>query len=67
MPRAKPKGEVLHLRVTEEDAKLMDALAARLPDFPKATLQRQALRVGLAAIERDPACLVGGVKKKARA
>ena len=45
---------VLHLRLSDEQAKRIDALAARFPGA-KSVLARRALEIGMDAIEKDPA------------
>ena len=64
----KPDGlsTLLAVRVTDEDAKHLDAVAERVPHMPKPLLLRIALRVGLEAIDRDPTLLLGGAVKRAR-
>ena len=47
------------LRITEADRDRLDGLAAEIPIATRSSLAREALRLGLEAIERDPAILLG--------
>jgi len=48
--------EAISLRVTPDDRKALDALAARFP-LKAMTIARIALRLGMAEIARNPAAL----------
>ena len=50
--------EMIAIRVTTEDAKLLDDLAERLPIASRHAIAREALRIGLAALDTDPTQLV---------
>jgi len=52
-------GKSLFLRVTSEDFERLDALVEQIPIANRSSLAREALRIGLDAIESDPAMLVG--------
>lgn len=41
-------------RFHEDDAEALARVKARLPMLSKAAIGREALRIGLAALERDP-------------
>jgi len=49
--------KAISLRLSEEDTALLEALAARTPMMKKLAIARQALRLGLAEIQRDPSAL----------
>jgi hypothetical protein len=59
--------EALYVRVTKADKAAVDGLAARLP-LKSASITRIALRIGLAAIEKDPSAIftAGRAKKGGR-
>jgi hypothetical protein len=46
------------IRVLEQDAARLDALAERLPFVSRHALARAALKIGLAALEADPRRIV---------
>jgi len=46
------------IRVLQEDADRLDALAERLPFVSRHALARAALKIGLAALEADPKRIV---------
>ncbi|MDI3291974.1 hypothetical protein [Polyangium sp. 15x6] len=43
------------IRLSEEDVGRLDALAKRIPIASRNAIARAALRIGMAAIEEDPA------------
>lgn len=49
--------EAISLRLSEADKKLLEELAARTPMMKKLAIARQALRLGLAEIDRDSSAL----------
>jgi hypothetical protein len=55
--------EMLGVRVSPDDLVRIDALAERFPIGTRHAIARFALRLGLDAIERDPAVLLGGPAK----
>jgi hypothetical protein len=59
--------EMLGVRVSADDLARLDALAERLPIGTRHAIARFALRIGLDAIERDPAILLGGTLKGRKA
>jgi hypothetical protein len=71
MAKAKDKdeglSEMLGVRVSKADLDRLDALTERLPIGTRHAIARYALRIGLDAIERDPAILLGGALKGRRA
>ncbi len=48
----------LFIRVTVEDLERLDALADRISIVTRTSLAREAMRIGLDAIEANPALLV---------
>ena len=50
--------EGLFLRVTRQDLDRLAALSKRVPIASRAAIAREAMRIGLDAIEHDPAVLV---------
>ena len=50
--------QVVHFRVTPDDLARLGALAERFPMFSRNAISRAALRVGIAAIEGNPALLL---------
>jgi hypothetical protein len=72
MAREKPKdkdglSQMLGIRVSADDLARLDALAERFPIGTRHAIARFALRIGLDAIERDPALLLGGAMKGRKA
>jgi hypothetical protein len=72
MAKDKPKekealGEMLGVRVSSDDLARLDAIVARLPIGSRHAIARFALRIGLDAIERDPAILLGTAVKGRKA
>jgi hypothetical protein len=59
--------EALYVRITKADKAALDSAAARLP-LKSAAIARIAMRIGLAAIEKDPGAIftVGKAKKGGR-
>lgn len=57
---------MLGVRVSPDDLARIDVLAERLPIGTRHAIARFALRIGLDAIERDPAILLGGALKATR-
>ena len=57
--------EALYVRITKADKDALEGAAARLP-LKSAAIARIAMRIGLAAIERDPSVIfaAGGKTKK---
>ncbi|MBI2945181.1 MAG: hypothetical protein HYY25_13380 [Candidatus Wallbacteria bacterium] len=47
--------EVIHFRVAPEDLARLDALSERIPVASRNTITRAALRLGITALEEDPA------------
>lgn len=58
--------EMLGVRVSADDVARIDALADRIPIATRHAIARHALRLGLDAIERDPAILLGDALKKGK-
>lgn len=54
----------LGVRVTPSDAARLDALAERFPVAKRNAIARQALLIGLEAIEAQPTILLGEKPKK---
>lgn len=54
------------LRLSEQDVKRLDALADSIPIASRNAIAREALRIGLAALEADPSQLFSPKKPKAR-
>jgi hypothetical protein len=72
MAKEKPKdkdglSEMLGVRVSADDLARLDRLAERLPIGTRHAIARFALRIGLDAIERDPAILLGDAVKGRKA
>jgi hypothetical protein len=55
--------EMLGVRVSTDDLTRIDALAQRIEVGTRHSIARAALRIGLDAIERDPAILLRGAVK----
>lgn len=55
---AKTLGAMIAIRVLQEDADRLAALAERLPFVSRHALARAALKIGLAALEADPTRIV---------
>ena len=51
--------QALYLRVTDDDIARLDAMAERIRLLTRSGIARAALRLGLEAIEANPAVLVG--------
>lgn len=45
---------VVSMRLSEEDKRLLDSVAAQIPIVPPLTLARAAMRIGLETIRADP-------------
>lgn len=62
MPAKKPSPKsfraMVAIRVLEEDAARLDALAERLPIASRHAIAREALRLGMTLLEKDPGQLV---------
>lgn len=58
-----PLTDSMHLRMTAEDKRRLDELVQNMGIFKKSALARIALRLGMEALEEDPALAVGGAKK----
>lgn len=54
------------IRLSEEDMDRLEALVERIPIATRNAIARAALRIGLDALEKDPAQLLGEKKKKSR-
>jgi hypothetical protein len=72
MAKEKPKdkeglSEMLGVRVSADDLARLDALAERLPIGTRHAIARFALRIGLDAIEENPAILLGSAVKARKA
>jgi hypothetical protein len=72
MAKDKPKekealGEMLGVRVSSDDLARLDAIVQRLPIGSRHAIARFALRIGLDAIEREPAILLGSAVKGRKA
>lgn len=72
MAKDKPKDKdglsaMLGVRVSPDDLARIDALAERLPIGTRHAIARFALRIGLDAIERDPAILLGSAVRVRKA
>ncbi len=57
--------EAIYLRIAKSDRAALEALAARMP-LKSAAIARVALRIGLQAIERDPAAIFTAGKPSKR-
>ena len=55
--------EALYVRITKADKAALESAAARLP-LKSAAIARIAMRIGLAAIERDPSAIFTAGKTK---
>ena len=70
LPMAKKKEAetrriMVGVRLTSEDADRLKALHARIPVASRHAIAREALRIGLAVLEKDPARLVeGGARRQ---
>ena len=51
--------DVISMRLSPEDGRLLDSIAALVPVVPRLTLARIALRIGLEAIRQNPARVLG--------
>jgi hypothetical protein len=60
--RTKDDGVMLGLRLDADDAARLDALADRMLLGSRHALARACLLLGLEAVERDPAILLGQAK-----
>jgi hypothetical protein len=56
----------LGVRVTAAELARIDAIVARLPVASRHAIAREALRIGLEAIEENPAILLGEKPKKGK-
>lgn len=63
----------LSIRVSAADVGRLDAITVRIPVATRHAIARAALRIGLAALERDPALIVeqplarrGGARPRAK-
>jgi hypothetical protein len=56
----------LYLRITTEDLERLDKLTERLPIASRNAIAREAMRLGLEALEKDPTRLVLPVKSRKR-
>lgn len=56
--KAKTLDAALYLRVGSEDVQRLDALVERLPIASRNAIAREAMRLGIALLEEDPARLV---------
>lgn len=61
------EGAMLGLRLDADDVARLNALTARMLLGSRHSLARAALRLGLDAIEANPAVLLGGAAKGRRA
>jgi hypothetical protein len=50
--------EVVSLRLSDEDRRRLDAVAAKVPIVPRLTIARVALRMGLEEIGKNPSWLL---------
>lgn len=64
---------MLSVRLSDEDVARLSALSERMPVFTPTTIARIAMRLGLAALERDPSLALsqpierrGGARKRKR-
>lgn len=57
---------IVAIRILQEDAERLDALAERLPVASRHAIAREALRIGMAVLEEDPTQLVKGATKAPR-
>lgn len=46
---------MISVRLSDEDVERLGALSKQMPVLPQTTIARIAMRLGLAALERDPA------------
>jgi len=51
--------DIISMRLSPEDGRLLDSIAALVPVVPRLTLARIALRIGLEAIRQNPARVLG--------
>lgn len=68
-----PVDQSLFLRVSQTDLDRIDALVEDIPVVTRASLAREAMRIGLEALERDRTLLLGrklpkrgGARKRTR-
>jgi hypothetical protein len=52
------RGNMVGIRLTDEDAERLDALVAKVPIATKHAIAREALRIGMTALEKDMGRLV---------
>lgn len=53
------------LRLTDEQADMLERVAARVPFASRSAVALEAMRIGLELVDRDPALLVAGAKDRA--
>ena len=58
--------EIISMRLTTDDKRLLKKVAERIPMMPRLTIARAALRLGLAALDEDPARVLEQPKRKGR-
>lgn len=58
--------EALYIRVAPGDIARLDELAARIPIASRNAIARQAMRIGMTAIDRDPAVVLAVPKRGRR-
>lgn len=51
--------DIISMRLSQEDLRLLDSVSALVPVVPRLTLARIALRIGLEAIRQNPARVLG--------
>ena len=56
--------EVMSMRLSVDDRKLLETVSAMVPVLPTLTLARVALRIGLETIRRDPARALGATARQ---
>ena len=59
MANDEKQDHALSVRVTESDVRRLDALVTASPILTRVSLLRAAMRIGLDAIEENPAILLG--------
>jgi hypothetical protein len=64
MSKDEKHDQALYIRLTAGDTERLDTLVQRHPILTKASLARAAMRIGLDAIEREPALLLGAPAPK---
>lgn len=68
-----PVDKGIFIRISASDKQRLDDLVERIPVAGKTAIAREAMRIGLAAIEKDPTVLIraelpkkGGARKRTK-